>query len=122
MPVPLPPPGRRGEQGPQPRAIAAREALLRVAELLLTEYSPRAEPPPGGSGVLATFEAKLPAWYRETLDPLPPEIIRRRLALLRSFAAEDESIETWLETVPAATVPPSPSPSRPTGPVRVTPF
>lgn len=79
------------------RAAPARLALLRLAEL---EYL---MPIRNGSDTtspaeLLSFEARLPDWYRATLDPLPPEIARIRLKGLRKLAMDDPELEAWLQT------------------------
>lgn len=41
---------------------------------------------------LTAFEARLPGWYRETVDPLPPDSARERLTLLYRLLETDESL------------------------------
>ncbi|WP_152051890.1 hypothetical protein [Tautonia marina] len=119
--------GRRppGAQGPQAegmrmnaaRLSAARLSILRLAEL---EYLRRLRERPDGASAadLATFEARLPRWYRDLLDPLPPEVVRLRVRGLRQLAVSDPDLMRWFEqavpVTPAGTQPNnSPSEGRP---------
>jgi hypothetical protein len=92
------------------RLSSARMAALRVAEL---EYlrGLRNRPEGGPSSDLTAFEARLPEWYRGTLDSLPAEIARLRLRGLRELALSDPELERWLSSTPA------PEPSRGRGPI-----
>lgn len=65
----------------------------------LVAYDLEHDPPPVQPATLARFEAALPDWLRDAIDPLPPEIARRRLARLYDL------------------VEPSPSDLAPEGPV-----
>jgi hypothetical protein len=117
------PPGAPGPQGEglRPnvtRLDAARLSLLRIAEM---EYLRGLRDRPDGASPaeLAVFEARLPQWYRDLLDPLPPEVIRMRLRGLRQLALSDPDLMRWLESarpvsppVPgAAAAPPEGRPS-----------
>ncbi|MEW4566340.1 hypothetical protein AB1L88_00590 [Tautonia sp. JC769] len=111
-------PGASGPQGEGLRANAnaarldaARLSLLRMAEM---EYLRRLRERPDGASPadLAAFEARLPHWYRDLLDPLPPEVVRLRLRGLRQLALSDPDLTRWLETARPAT-PPVPGASSP---------
>lgn len=56
-----------------------RSAALRRLE---TNYFWTHEPEPVDSQKLSRFEAALPSWLDEMIDPLPPEVARRKLSIL----------------------------------------
>ncbi|QDV38084.1 hypothetical protein [Tautonia plasticadhaerens] len=92
------------------RLASARLAALRLAEL---DYlrGLRGRPgsgPPADRADLSSFEARLPDWYRGTLDLLPPEVARLRLRGLRELALGDPELERWLSSAPS---PPGTSPA-----------
>lgn len=97
------PPGPSGPQAEgmrvnASRLSAARLSLLRIAEM---EYlrALRERPEGASPAELASFEARLPQWYRGLLDPLPPEVVRIRLRGLRQLAISDPDLMRWLESV-----------------------
>jgi Protein of unknown function (DUF3106) len=87
-----------------------RAALVRRLE---ASYLRTHAPTPVDAAQLTRFEAALPSWMDEVLDPLPPEAARRRLTILYRlvFPAPQE----MPEPNPAAPGPPpgAPSPAAP---------
>jgi hypothetical protein len=53
-----------------------------VHHLTETLYFSENPPAPVTPANLALFEAQIPTWLRASLDPLPPEVARRRLTIL----------------------------------------
>jgi hypothetical protein len=68
----------------------------------------RDRPEVGSASDLIGFEARLPEWYRGTLDTLPAEIARLRLRGLRELALSDPELERWLSSTPAPQPPQGP--------------
>ncbi len=116
------PPGPSGPQAEgmrinAARLSAARLSLLRIAEM---EYLRVLRDQADGAAlaVLPLFEARLPQWYRDLLDPLPPEVVRLRLRALRQLALNDPDLMRWLEQITPVSAPgadgtASPSEDRP---------
>lgn len=118
-------PGPSGEPPEALRPVASRLASTRLALLRLAEIDflrdLRAQSDATSPPELASFEARLPDWYRATLDPLPPEVIRLRLRGLRQLALSDPELERWLSSaVPAQPGATSKTPGN--RPTMVTPF
>jgi len=58
---------------------------------------------------LAAFEARLPKWYRATLDPLPPDVAAARVQVLRDLVERDPILnDAFLSPAAEAAEPPSP--------------
>ncbi len=81
---------RRFEMGNQIRFTA-----LRVIETTIMQKL-RRQGPWSSTESLMAIEARLPDWYRETLDPLPPSVLRLRLEALKTLASLDPKLDAWL--------------------------
>ncbi len=103
---------------------AKREDVFRkIAELrFLQEF----DPAPVSIRNLQRFEAAMPPWVRESLDPLPPDAADRRLKVLYRliFPAPNELPEPKPTTKTQPGTRPSVAPSKPVTPppTTVTPF
>lgn len=91
--------------------LQMREALVRNVEVHAAAAD-RASTPPIPAARLGDFERRLPEWYRQSLDLLPPEPARDRLTRLRRLIEQDNDLATALDAVQAApksTTAPKPS-------------
>lgn len=83
---------------------------LSEAFVLSRQDAPRVAP-----DAIARFDAAIPAWLRESLDPLPPEAARRRLAVLFRLAyPEGEKLPEILREPARAKKPDAPAAAKPT--------
>jgi hypothetical protein len=96
--------GRLNNENPAPRL---REALY------LRDHKPSE---PVSAENLKRFEAEMPAWLRETLDPLPSDAARRRLELLYRLAfPPGQELPKKAAGTATDAEPPAPKRSRPSG-------
>jgi Protein of unknown function (DUF3106) len=99
------------EEGDRVRANA-----LRTLETLFFQHTRnQLKPIPGPQ--LSEFERRLPEWYRQSLDLLPPEPARDRLIRLRRFLEQDQDLirlidAAKLETPRTASPRPKSAPSK----------
>jgi hypothetical protein len=104
-----------GEAAPAPQGpLAAKKAQARnnLLRHLESVYFRKHEPEPVVPPHLERFEAALPSWLDEQIDPLPPDAARRRLTLLyRLVFPPPEEMPVSPSPVPAAV--PSPDPRAP---------
>jgi hypothetical protein len=109
---------KRGEAG-QPR-LKAEVARHRLKDLLIVRQFEPAKVDPAHLG---RFEAELPAWVRESLDPLPPDAAWRRLHILYRlvFPPGQEIAPPSPAARPGPPAPTPTPPSPPSGPT-VRPF
>lgn len=75
----------------QAQAERVRGLVLRNLEARWSS-SPAGQIAPAPPAELSAFEARLPAWYRETLDPLPAEIALDRLNRLYHLVGRDPAL------------------------------
>jgi hypothetical protein len=100
----LGPPAVGNRNGPAAQAQAAQAE--RVRGLILRNLEARwaasaaGQIQPAPPAELAAFEARLPAWYRESLDPLPPAAVRDRLSRLLDLIGRDPELLRTLTSSP----------------------
>lgn len=104
---------------PRLKTAAAKHRLNDL--LIVREFKPE----PVDPARLIQFEAELPGWVRESLDPLPPDSAWRRLHLLYRlvFPPDQEIAQPAPRVEPPGTAPQPPVPTRKPAPgAAVQPF